>query len=58
MTIVFVFKNGYELKAKCEKFSLITHKSTGETTGYVMSGIEDNKILCVDFNEIQCIYQR
>lgn len=57
MTIVFVFKNGYELKAKCENFALTTDRLTGRVTGYEMDGIDNNKPLWLDLNEILCVYR-
>ena len=57
MTVVFVFKNGYELKVKCENITLTVNNLTGQITGYEMNGIEDNKLLYVDLNEILCIYR-
>lgn len=57
MTVVFVFKNGYELKVKCENFTLTVHSLTGQITGYEMDGIKDNKLLYVDFSEILCVYR-
>ena len=57
MTVVFVFKNGYELKVKCENFTLTVNSLTGQITGYEMDGIKDNKLLYVDFSEILCVYR-
>ena len=57
MTVIFVFKNGYELKVKCENCTLSTNYLTGQITGYKMDGIEDNKPLYIDFNEILCVYK-
>lgn len=57
MTVVFVFKNGYELKVKCENITLTVNNLTGQITGYEMDGIKDNKLLYADLNEILCIYR-
>ena len=57
MTVVFVFKNGYELKVKCENINLTVNNLTGQITGYEIEGIKDNKLLYADLNEILCIYR-
>lgn len=57
MTVVFVFKNGYELKVKCENITLTVNNLTGQITGYEMDGIKDNKLLYADFDEILCVYR-
>ena len=57
MTVVFVFKNGYELKVKCENITLTVNNLTGQITGYEMNGIKDNKLLYADFDEILCVYR-
>ena len=57
MTVVFVFKNGYGLKVKCENITLTVNNLTGQITGYEMDGIKDNKLLYADLNEILCIYR-
>lgn len=56
MTIVFVFKNGEKLKAKCEEFSITTGYAS-KLTGYEMNGITENKPIYIDMENIQCIYR-
>ena len=56
MTIVFVFRNGFELKMKCKKFTL-ERNGLGKITGYSASGISENKPLELDFDELLCIYR-
>ena len=57
MTVVFVFKNGYELKVKCEYITLTTSNLTGRITGYQMDDIDSNKPLYIDIDEIICVYR-
>lgn len=56
MTIVFVFKNGFELKMKCREFS-INRNSLDMVTGYEAKGITENKLIEFDFENILCIYR-
>lgn len=56
MTIVFVFRNGFELKMKCEKFTL-QRNGLGVVTGYEASGITENKPIDFNFDDILCIYR-
>ena len=57
MTIIFVFKNGRELKAECEHFNLTMNRFTGKIEGYKMSGIEGDKPLYVDLDEVLYVYK-
>lgn len=57
MTVVFVFKNGYELKVKRENVTLTTSNLIGRITGYTIDGIDSNKPLYIDVNEIICVYR-
>lgn len=56
MTIVFVFRNGFELKMKCEKFT-IERNGLGAVTGYEASGITENKLINFNSDDILCIYR-
>lgn len=56
MTIVFVFRNGFELKMKCKKFTL-QRNGLGVVTGYEASGITENKPIDFNFDDILCIYR-
>ena len=57
MTIVIVFKNGYELKTKCTDADITTNKLTGRVTNINYNGITENKPLDVNFDEVLCIYR-
>ena len=57
MTIVIVFKNGYELKTKCESLDIEKDKLTGRITDISYEGITENKPLDINFDEIICIYR-
>lgn len=56
MTIVFVFKSGYEVRMKCEKFT-INKNGLGQLQGWKAEGISENKVLEMDVSEILCIYR-
>ena len=56
MTIVFVFKNGYEVRMKCEEFTTERNK-LGQLQRWEAKGISENKVLEMDVSEILCIYR-
>ena len=55
MRIIIVFKNGFQLNITCEKFTI--YYQLGIPYGYEASGIEDNKLLYIDWNEVLCVYR-
>ena len=57
MIIAFVFKNGHKLKVKCEHFTLTHNRITGKIEGYKMSGIEGDKPLYIDLDEVLYVYK-
>ena len=57
MTIVIVFKNGYELRTKCKNVKITTDNLTGRVTNISYEGITENKPLDINFDEIICIYR-
>lgn len=57
MTIVIVFKNGYELRTKCKNVEVIRSNLTGRITNISYQGIEENKPLDINFDEVLCIYR-
>ncbi len=56
MTTVIIFKNGKELKIKCDEFTTKTN-GYGNFTGYEIKGIKENKPLYISFDQIVCIYR-
>lgn len=57
MTIVFVFKNGFELEMKCEEFS--GNKNAFEQlTSWEAKKVTENKPIHMDLSEVQCIYRK
>lgn len=56
MTIVFVFKNGFELRMKCRDF-LLNRNGLGMATGYEAKGLTENKPIWFDFENVLCIYR-
>ena len=57
MTIVIVFKNGYELRTKCKSVKISRDNLTGRITNISYEGITENKPLDINFDEIICIYR-
>ena len=57
MTIVIVFKNGYELRTKCKSVETTRNNLTGRITNIDYKGITENKPLGLDFDEVICIYR-
>ena len=57
MTIVIVFKNGYELKTKCESIDMERIGNTGRVTRITWHNVTENKLIDIDFDEILCIYR-
>ena len=55
MKIIIVFKNGFQLNITCEEFTI--HSQFGMPYGYEASGIKDNKLLHIDWNEVLCVYR-
>lgn len=56
MTICFVFKQGYELRMKCEEFTL--HRNgLGMVTGYKAKGVTENQLIEFNGDDILCIYR-
>ena len=56
MTIVFVFKNGFELRMKCREFSL-NRNGLGMVIGYEAKDITENKLIEFDIKDVLCIYR-
>jgi hypothetical protein len=58
MTIVFRFKDGFELPVECEYFQCDVHPVTGLISGYKISGITNNKPLYLRMEDIVCIWRK
>lgn len=56
MTIVIMFKNGKELRMKCEGFN-IKRSIGGELTGWEYKGAKENAITWMNMDEVLCIYR-
>lgn len=57
MTIVFVFKNGFELRMKCKNFNASTNNLTGRMFKFSADGITDNKPIDINYDELICVYR-
>lgn len=58
MTITILFRNGKELSIKCDSVDVERNKMTGRVINLHFKGIEENKIIDLDFNEIIAIYRK
>ena len=56
MVIVFVFKNGYELKTRCEQFN-VKRGPLGQIVEIEASKVTENKMIYIDFDELLCVYR-
>ena len=54
MSIRIILKSGVEFTVKCEKFTL-KQTGFGQTTGYDIEGITENKPVYLDFDEVAAI---
>ena len=54
MSIRIILKSGVEFTTKCDKFTL-KQNGLGQTTGYEISGITENKPVYLDFDEVAAI---
>ena len=54
MSIRIILKSGVEFTVKCEKFTL-KQNGLGQTTGYNIAGITENKPVYLDFDEVAAI---
>lgn len=58
MTITILFRNGKELSIKCDSVDAERNTITGRVVNLHFKGIEENKIIDLDFNEIIAIYRK
>ena len=58
MTIVFRFRDGFELPVECESFEYGTDVMTGHISNYKIKGITDNKPIYVSLNDVICIWRK
>ena len=54
MSIRIILKSGVEVTVKCDKFTL-KQNGFGQTTGYDIAGITENKPVYLDFDEVAAI---
>ena len=57
MTIVIVFKNGYELRTKCKNVETTRSNITGRIINIRYDDIKENKPLDINFDEVFCVYR-
>ena len=58
MTITILFKSGKEVSVKCRDVTTTRDKMTGRIENIDFYGIEENKIIDLDFEEIVAIYRK
>ena len=54
MSIRIILKSGVEFTVKCDKFTL-NQNGLGQTIGYDIAGITENKPVYLDFGEVAAI---
>lgn len=54
MSIRIILKSGVEFTVKCDEFTL-KQNGLGQTIGYDISGITENKPVYLDFDEVAAI---
>ena len=57
MTIVFRFKDGFELPVECESFEYGTDVMTGQISNYKIKGITNNKPIFISLDDVMCIWR-
>ena len=58
MTIVFRFKDGFELPVECESFECATNSMTGQISSYTIKGIKGNKPIYISLEDVMCICRK
>ena len=58
MTITILFKSGKEVSVKCDSVDIERDRMTGRIANLHFKGIEENKIMDLDFEEIAAIYRK
>ena len=58
MTIVFRFKDGFELPVECESFECTTNSMTGQISSYTIKGINGNKPIYISLEDVMCIWRK
>lgn len=58
MTITILFKSGKEISVKCHDVATTRNKMTGRIEHIDFGGIEENKIMDLDFTTIAAIYRK
>ena len=57
MTIVFRFKDGFELPVECESFEYSTNSMTGQISNYKIKGITNNKPIFISLDDVMCVWR-
>ena len=58
MTIVFRFRDGFELPVECESFEHGTDIMTGQINKYKIKGITGDKPIFVSLDDVICIWRK
>ena len=58
MTIVFRFRDGFELPVECKSFECSTNSMTGQISNYKIKGITDNRPLFISLDDVICIWRK
>ena len=55
--VIIRLKSGFELPIICEKYEFRISDLTGQLVGYTLKGIQDNKPVYFDQNDVECVYE-
>lgn len=58
MTIVFRFRDGFELPVECESFEHSTDIMTGKISKYKIKGITGNKPIFISLDDVICVWRK
>ena len=58
MTVVFRFKDGFELPVECESFECGTNSMTGQLSSYTIKGIKGNKPIYISLEDVLCVWRK
>lgn len=58
MTIIFRFRDGFELPVECESYEFSTNKMTGQLSSYKIKGITGNKPIFISLEDVICVWRK
>ncbi len=58
MTVVFRFRDGFELPVECESFECTINSVTGQISKYKIKGITSNKPAFISLDDVICVWRK